>query len=1274
MNKKLNTNLDNYFSLIESQDWNKYLKIAMHIANCDNGQIIYLFNDQCKILSKKSDHDIFFPNLIQEYYKFSETDVIEHPNSFVSFKISTSIKNLTFFVQLKVEEMLSPNKKEVIKIGISQIEDTLLGLLKNAKLNQKIFKLSKSHEVIENLLSTFGHLTLIFNEKAIIEKVFGNRKLILYPPELLTGKSIYNIPELKNIKEELKQKIRKYKNKDEAFTIFYSLTKENQKHYFKANTKSFSNETTNSRYFITFILDITEQVIAKKEIEETNELLTETGKLASVGAWKIDLKTKTIFCSKVTRDIIDIQKSEISFKNFLDLLKDSSAKQKIYQLIRDSMLKRQSNTSEFLINNFNKKQIWVNIKVNVDFEDNNLVKLYGSIQDISSFKKVENQLIQEQNRLSHIIEGSDLGAWEWNAITDYSIHNDKWARILGYEPEEILPIDAKKWEKLIHPDDIKKYNDAMALHLKGEKPYYESEIRLKAKDGKYRWILDRGKVISYNEKGQAEKVYGTHRDITKEKLIENSLKDNLNRFKTIFNFSPVGILLSDYGSAKYIEVNQAILNLTGYNKKEFSSLSIWQLSKYPKTDADKKQLKLLTETGVFGPCEKELVKKNGESFIALMQGKSFRTSNGELRVLTIISDVTKEKKVARELKERTRQAKIANKAKSEFLANMSHEMKTPLNGIIGFSDLIANSNLSKTQEMYMRTISSSAQTLKGLISDVLDFSKIEAGKLTLKKQQFNVGQLVREITHVVQHLAFEKDIQLVLNIPVDLPKIVIGDQFKIKQVLINLINNALKFTDEGYVKLSCFLTSISSEKVVIKFCVEDTGRGIQPENKEKILEAFTQEDSSINREKGGTGLGLSISNRLLNLMDSGLQIESRVGEGSKFSFSIQFNHTNQFSETPEFNSNKKIILYKVDDVLSNTLISLFPKIEFENYKIQNEVKDDYDFVLIDFKHCYLENQLNQIVNEFKTQKIIVLIDSNVPEKLIFNYEAKNINQFIFQPFLPNDFINLINQFSQNLKPKNNLYKSSIQNKNLVELTFLIVEDNQVNMQLLHTYLNNLYSGIKIYCATNGIEALEIFKTKKIDILITDIQMPEMNGFVLSKRIRKLKKGRHVPIIAITAGQISNHLEISKKAGININLSKPILQNELKLKIQPFIESILNVKDQAKIDLPHIEQLLGNDKNEIVSFLKMSKESLEESKQNIIRELKLEDYKKLAKSFHKLKGTLLYLNLNKMSQTAEEIQQKTKAENKDALKQIHSFLIFLDELINNHQKNLKNLTS
>ncbi len=380
------------------------------------------------------------------------------------------------------------------------------------------------------------------------------------------------------------------------------------------------------------------------------------------------------------------------------------------------------------------------------------------------------------------------------------------------------------------------------------------------------------------------------------------------------------------------------------------------------------------------------------------------------------------------------EAENANKAKSEFLANMSHELRTPLNAVIGYSDLLRMTELESSQKSYVELIHLSGNNLLSMINDVLDISKIEAGKLELETIQIDVIQLINEVKDILRFAAEQKGIELNFNIKENIPRWIIGDSIRLKQILINLVNNAIKFTNKGKVELSLiFNQSIENEIGLFTFSVQDTGIGITPEQKKKLFSKFSQADSSTTRKFGGTGLGLAISASLVEKMGSSIELDSESGKGSKFYFTL--------------------------------------------------------------KLTYIKEEMNIPSSETK----------------------------------------------KNLQVGQNNSNQTIEGDTKKQFSILIVDDNEINLSLLNSMIYKITKNSSIHKARNGIEGFEQYLKYKPDIIFMDIQMPEMDGYEATKKIRESEKvsNSHVNIIALTAGALKDDEKKCLEAGMDSYLKKPI---------------------------------------------------------------------------------------------------------------------------------------
>ncbi|MFD1602468.1 PAS domain S-box protein [Flavobacterium artemisiae] len=514
---------------------------------------------------------------------------------------------------------------------------------------------------------------------------------------------------------------------------------------------------------------------------------------------------------------------------------------------------------------------------------------------------------------------------------------------------------------------------------------------------------------------------------------ETRILESEEKFKLIANNIPGTVYLSKFDAfSTKIFLNDEVLNLTGYSKSEFIENNLSFLSLIHHDDKEEVINNQIDNLQKGMPLHNvyRIKRKTGEYIWVEEFGDVIKKDDEIEFVGGIYFDITNKKEIEDAIKAK-QLAEAANKSKSDFLANMSHEIRTPLNGIIGFTHLLMKTGLEEIQEKYMTTINQSAHSLLEIINDILDFSKIEAGKLELFIDLYDIKKVLGQVFDLIVYESNQKNLQLELNVDSDVPKYIWTDIVRIKQILINLLSNAVKFTNQGSIKLNVsVLGKDKNDNYVIRFSVIDTGIGILEKNQKKIFKAFSQEDSSTTRKFGGTGLGLTISNQLLALMESRLQLESKIGEGSTFYFDLSLKTSNQ----------------SINDKYNAEIKSL-------NLDIESE-----------------ENEPNE----------------------------KNI-------------------------------------------TFLIVEDNKVNMLLLKTIIKNLYSNAYIFECENGYEAVQRFESINPTIVFMDIQMPIMNGYETTRAIRNTKKGRDIPIIAVTAGAEKEERNKCISAGMDDYISKPIMK-------------------------------------------------------------------------------------------------------------------------------------
>ena len=512
-------------------------------------------------------------------------------------------------------------------------------------------------------------------------------------------------------------------------------------------------------------------------------------------------------------------------------------------------------------------------------ESGKVVSICGYMFDQSHMKEMERVLQDERERLAGIIEGTNAGTWEWNVLTGETILNERWAEIIGYSLEELEPVSIQTWMRHTHPDDLHRSMRLLERHFDFDTSHYEAEMRMWHKDGRWVWVLDRGKVSAWTPDGRPVIMRGTHQDITERKVVEDALRRTNSQLQAIIDALP--------GSLNVVDTEYNILR-----SNRFKAQTIFGSVADCVHTGGRKCYDIFQQRGTPCPwCKIDQVIATGEPVFEVTEpddprervtGRSFQVflnpvkdeKGALLGTVEYGVDIT-------ELRQAKEQALAASQAKTSFLASMSHDIRTPLNGIVGMLELMKLEGLAEKQEEYADTALQACRSLEGLLSDILDLSRIESGMLSIRKRPMNLRDVLFQTRDLFVPVARKQGIEFRVDVDAAIPLRAVGDPDRLQQVLTNIVGNAVKFTSSGSVVLEAWLMPRRSDtRFSVLFSVTDTGIGIHDDKLGQLFRPFMQASEGFRRENRGVGLGLSICKRLVELMDGNISVLSTPGAGT----------------------------------------------------------------------------------------------------------------------------------------------------------------------------------------------------------------------------------------------------------------------------------------------------------------------------------------------------------------------------------------------------------
>ncbi|MGB9901917.1 PAS domain S-box protein [Methanothrix sp.] len=711
--------------------------------------------------------------------------------------------------------------------------------------------------------------------------------------------------------------------------------------------------------------------------------------------------------------------------------------------------------------------------------------------------------------------------------------NDAFTRMTGYEREVVL---GRYPDFLEGPETDRSKTVEILEAVRKEQPVSLELVNYR-KDGSRFWV-ELNIFPVRDHRGEVTHWVSIQRDTTERRLAEERLRRSELLMRSMTESIPFGFYVLDRATERSLFLNHRFCELLGVEDLEDDLRS----GRIDGSDLFSRIGSMHPEAGealreIYGRSdEAEIEIRTDERVIKVFATDVMDRSGRYFGRLGIFEDVTQDIKAAEDLRKAKEAAEEAARSKAEFLANMSHEIRTPLNAIIGMSGLLLRTNVTPEQRSYVSAIQSSGSALLEMLADILDLSKIEDGKLELDSSPFSIMECVETCMDILSVKAGEKQIELIYLIDDDVPELVIGDVTRLRQVLVNLLENAIKFTEKGEVFLRVSCRNMDEGLSELHFSVRDTGIGIPAERMDRLFHTFSQVDSSITRRYGGTGLGLAISKHLVEMMGGRIWAESTPGAGSKFHFTIKARVSEQPQERSDLLKGRRALLIYRNDTARSVLKTLL-----RSYRIDvvdaplldsSLLRESFDFVLAESADG---SDIMRIKSSLPEARVLAITDLLKPS---LSPDTPAIPKPVKHSQMISAMIAVAGEPEDPVAP-HDLGES--------DLRILVAEDNPVNLKVVLMMLSHL--GYRADTARNGLEVLRALEHRDYDLVLMDVQMPEMDGLEAARRIREMKGYEGPRIVAITAYAIEGDRERCIAAGMDDYISKPVTMEKLKAAIE-----------------------------------------------------------------------------------------------------------------------------
>ncbi|CAK0742127.1 two-component system, sensor histidine kinase and response regulator [Gammaproteobacteria bacterium] len=1105
-------------------------------------------------------------------------------------------------------------------------------------------------------------------------------------PDDLCGRTITEISHSEDLNISKKMIEKLINHEMPSFTLEKRyLRKDNEIIWGRVTASLIPRTKTQPEYLVAAIEDITKQKKSEEQLRKFTLVVEQNPASIVITKLNGDIEYINPRFTTVTGYSLD----EMIGKN-VRILSTGHTKQDEYRNLWNTISSGKEWQGEFLNRNKLGELYWERALISPIFDSQgNITNFLGIKEDITDFKEAEESLRRNELRFRTVADFTY--AWEyWIGPNQEMLYTSpSCERITGYSREEFEQNPSLLVSIVIDED-----RQILESHLFKNHHYHEYKeslvFRIMRKDGEIRWISHDCQSV-YHQDGSYLGQQASNRDVTENRLAEEKLAKAYHdlhtreeQLKAILDNADAVIFLKDI-EGHYLLINRHyeklfhILNADIIGKTDFDIFPREVAEKFIAND------QVVLKTLCPQKVEEHVPHDNEVHMYIAVKFPLIDEKGKPYGICGIATDITERKKMEESLRQAKETAESANHAKSYFLANMSHEVRTPMNGIIGLTQLALEQPLSIKIRDYLEKILRTSDSLLKILNDILDYSKIEAGMMTLENRCFNLDDLLNNLRHLFLPRADAKSLSFTFTIAPDVPRLLIGDELRLQQVLANLIGNAIKFTDQGSVTLAVILGSRDWDTARITFRVADTGIGMNDEVIAHLFQPFTQADTSITRRFGGTGLGLAISRNLLRVMGSDFVLKSQPGLGSVFSFDLVLSvisktSCNDSAQQPESNlhttaklkKDKHIeglvgarILVVEDNPVNQQVISELLQKAGIRLDIANNGQEalsiarqfSFDAILMDVQMPVMDGiEATRCLRQdkrFTSLPIIALTAGVTPDERERALSC-GMSGFLTKPIAVTE---LFDTLAYHIAPNRNQDSivsepelKNARNQGLVGARVLVAEDNPINQQIISELLKEI--GIQVHIANNGQEALSIAEQFSFDAVLMDMQMPVMDGVEATRRLRQDERFSALPIIALTAGVTPTERQRALSCRMDGFLTKPIEIDPLLDTLARYIapRSDKNPTVNEKIPSNDSFQLPGFNFDNLISVLSIEtiidllsefRENAQATMEEIENQLTMEQILDAERQTHRLKGMSGTMGAIDLYAAAEKLDAELK---------------------------------